>query len=70
MKKFYFFILFLLLINTEISKDNNLLVFKFKTYYSSKIDKDSEYNSSDFVNSYILSKVYLELESGNKNEFI
>ena len=69
MKKFYFFILFLLLINTEISKDNNLLVFKFKTYYSSKIDKDSEYNSSDFVNSYILSKVYLELESGNKNEF-
>ena len=69
MKK-YFFILFFLLINILTSKaDNNLLVFKFKTYHKENISDKSEYNSEDFFKGYLYSKVYLELESGNENEF-
>ena len=71
--KFYFLILFLIsLINIKIitSKENeNLLVFKFKTLYPQKAKEDSEYNSLDFLNSFILSKVYLEFEAGNEEEF-
>ena len=69
MKNYIFFILFVLLINI-ISKDNNdLLVFKFKTYYPQTGNNNSEYTSLDFINSFILSKIYLELESGNEEEF-
>ena len=69
MKNFYFFILFLL-INIFLSKDNNdLLVIKFKTINEPKLDDKSEYNSSTFVDSYIESKVYLELEAGNEYDF-
>ena len=69
MKNFYFFILFLL-INIFLSKDNNdLLVIKFKTINEPKLDGKSEYNSSTFVDSYIESKVYLELEAGNEYDF-
>ena len=69
MKNYIFFILFVLLINI-ISKDtNDLLVFKFKTYYPETGNNNSEYTSLDFINSFILSKIYLELESGNEEEF-
>ena len=69
MKK-YFFIFLFLLINILSSKDNNnLLVFKFKTYYNESINDNSNYTSEDFMKKYLLSKVYIELESGNKNEF-
>ena len=69
--KFYFLISFLIsLIKIIISKENdNLLVFKFKTLYQQKVKEDSDYNSVDFMNSYILSKVYLEFEAGNEEEF-
>ena len=71
MKNFHFYILFLILLINIITKEtsNDLLVFKFKTYYPTKIDNNSEYNSGDFVNSFISSKAFLELESGNENEF-
>ena len=69
MKNFYFFIL-LILINIILSKGNNdLSVFKFKTINEPKLDGNSEYNSSNFVDSYLESKVYLELEAGNENDF-
>ena len=69
--KFYFLILFLIsLIKIILSKENeNLLVFKFKTLYQQKAKEISEFNSVDFMNSYILSKVYLEFEAGNEEEF-
>ena len=69
MKNFYFFILFLL-ININLLKDNNdLLVFKFKTFNGSNQDDDSDYNSTNFINSFLTSTVYLELEAGNENDF-
>ena len=71
MKNFNFFILFILiLINIILSKDNNdLLVFKFKTFHESKEDDNIEYNSTNFINSFLTSRVYLELEAGNDNDF-
>ena len=74
MKIFYFFILFLSILIIIIAKDDNeLLVFKFKTFYPS-IKKSNninttEYTGEDFINSFILSKLYLELPAGDKNEF-
>ena len=69
MKNLYILIWFLLLIYIQSKEKNDLLVFKFKTFYPPKLSKDSEYNSNDFINSFLLSKIYLELETGNENEF-
>ena len=53
-----------------IANDNNIniLAVKFKTYYpitENMLRNDSEYEAKDFIESFLFSKLYLELETGN-----
>ena len=63
-----------LIIKIIITKDNNIsmLAVKFKTYYpitDNMLRNDSEYEAKDFIGSFLFSKLYLELETGNGTNY-
>ena len=63
-------ILIYLLIITIEGNSTNILVLKFKTYYltnNNTYNNETEYNSNDFINSFLFSNLYLEFESYSQN---
>ena len=63
-----------LIIKIIITKDNNIsmLAVRFKTYYpitDNMLRNDSEYEAKDFIGSFLFSKLYLELETGNGTNY-
>ena len=69
----YNIIIFILLLIKIITNGNitDILVLKFKTYYPltfSMAQNGTEYNSKDFINSFLFSQLYLEFETGNETD--
>ena len=59
------FLIYLLIITIE-GNSTDILVLKFKTYYpptNNIYNNETEYNSNDFINSFLFSNLYLEFES-------
>ena len=62
-------ILFFLLIIISKEYFTDILVLKFKTYYPTTYNmslNNTEYNSNDFVSSFLFSQLYLELNTENQ----
>ena len=69
----FIYILITLNISLIVSKGNttDILVLKFKTYYPQTDNmrkNNSIYNSNDFIDSFLFSEIYLELENNNNNQ--
>ena len=69
----FIYILVTLNISLIVSKGNttDILVLKFKTYYPQTDNmrkNNSIYNSNDFIDSFLFSEIYLELENNNNNQ--
>ena len=69
----YNILIFILLLIKIITNGNitDILVLKFKTYYpltTNMLQNDTEYNSKDFINSFLFSQLYLEFETGNETD--
>ena len=63
------FLIYLLIISTK-GNSTDILVLKFKTYNPSTINiynNKTEYNSNDFINSFLFSNLYLEFGSYSQN---
>ena len=64
-------ILIINLIIIILSEDNtsDILVLKFKEYYHltyNMLQNNTKYNSKDFIDSFLLSQIYLELVTENE----
>ena len=68
---FIFLIIHLIIIKSE-DNISDILVLSFKEYYHqtyNMLQNNTEYNSKDFINSFLFSKIYLEFEIGDNTSF-